>query len=96
MNYDDQKQSPVTITSESVKTEDMYEVILHNDDINEAGYVVASLMRVFKHNKHLAVKIMLEAHNCGKSVAEVEAETMAKLHKDQLQSCGLVVSVSRI
>ena len=80
----------------SVKTEDFCQVLLHNDDHNAADYVVDCLMRVFGHKTPLAIKIMLEAHENGKSIAEVEGESRAKRHRDQLQSCGLSSTVEKI
>jgi ATP-dependent Clp protease adaptor protein ClpS len=89
-------EKPVTSTSVAERLEDMYQVILHNDDHNGMEHVVLCLMRIFGHKEHLAVKIMMEAHNRGKAIAEVEAETPAKLHKDQLQSCGLSATVEKV
>jgi ATP-dependent Clp protease adaptor protein ClpS len=89
-------QSPSLQTLEQEKLEDMYQVILHNDDHNTAEHVVQCLMRVFGHNEQLATKIMLEAHTTGKAVAEVEGETEARLHRDQLQSFGLTATVEKV
>ena len=44
----------------------------------------------------LATKIMFEAHNNGKSIAEVEGEETAKLHCQQLQSFRLTATVEKI
>jgi ATP-dependent Clp protease adapter protein ClpS len=38
---------------------------------------------------------MVEAHERGKAVAEVEAETPARLHHDQLTSFGLSAAISK-
>lgn len=78
------------------KPEDLYQVILHNDDHNTMEHVVYSLMQVFGHPQPLAVKIMLEAHERGQAIAEVEAETLARRHRDQLQSFGLTATVEPI
>ena len=76
--------------------EDLFQVVLHNDDWNTMDHVVRCLMRIFGHSEALAVKIMLEAHARGKAIAEVEAETEAKKHRDQLQSAGLIATVERV
>jgi ATP-dependent Clp protease adapter protein ClpS len=76
--------------------ESFFQVVLHNDDHNEAGYVARCLMRVFAHEQTLAVKIMMEAHTKGKSIAEVEAESPAVKHKDQLRSLGLIATVEKV
>jgi len=90
------EDSPITETGVKKRLEDMYQVILHNDDRNRAEFVVLCLVRVFNHSEDLAVKIMLEAHTTGLAIAEVEAETEAKLHRDQLQSYGLNATVEKV
>ena len=72
-----------------VALEPMYQVVLHNDDVHSMDFVVDSLMRVFKHTEAVAVHIMLEAHQRGRAVAEVEEKERALAHRDQLQSLGL-------
>ncbi|MCE9614695.1 MAG: ATP-dependent Clp protease adaptor ClpS [Lentisphaerae bacterium] len=74
----------------------MYQVVLHNDDHNSMEFVVLCLMRVFGHTADLAAKIMLEAHDRGRAIAEVEAEAEAKVHRDQLQSFGLSATVEKV
>ena len=74
----------------------MYQVVLHNDDYNEAMFVVRCLVRVFKHTADLAYKIMMEAHTTGRAIAQVEGEAEAKKHCAQLQSAGLGATVEEI
>ncbi len=76
--------------------EDICQVILHNDDHNEAGYVAECLMRVFGHGEDLAVKIMMEAHQKGRAIAEVETESPAIQHRDQLRGFGLSSTVEKV
>jgi ATP-dependent Clp protease adapter protein ClpS len=76
--------------------EEFFQVILHNDDHNEAGYVARSLMQVFGHGEDLAVKIMMEAHRRGRAIAEVEAESPAIQHRDQLRGLGLSSTVEKV
>ena len=78
------------------RLEDLYQVVLHNDDWNTVDHVVLCLVRVFGHPEALAVKIMFEAHTEGRAIAEVEAETEAKLHRDQLQSWKLSATVEKV
>lgn len=79
-----------------LKKERICQVVLHNDDVNRAGHVVSCLQVVFAYNLPLAAKIMLEAHERGKAVAEVEAETLAHEHRDQLQAYGLSATVEPV
>lgn len=85
--------TPVISSETSSAIERLYEVVLHNDDVNPMDHVVVSLMRVFGHTVEIAVRVMLEAHYRGQAVAEVEAETPARAHRDQLQSLGLIATI---
>ena len=78
------------------KAEDMYQVVLYNDDAIAAEHVVQCLITVFKHSMSLAFKIMMEAHKNGRSIAEVEGESLAKRHCQQLKSAQLTVSVEKV
>ena len=86
MNESETTAMPVGVVDDESLLEGMYQVILHNDDHNSMDHIVASLGKVFGHAPQLAEKIMMEAHGRGSAVAEVEAESPAKLHRDQLQS----------
>jgi ATP-dependent Clp protease adapter protein ClpS len=85
-----------TSTDSTSAIEAICQVVLHNDDHNVADYVVLCLMKVFKHDETLAVKIMMEAHTRGRSIAEVEAESLAVRHRDQLRSLGLSATVEKV
>ena len=87
---------PAIGTSSLERLEDICQVILYNDDFNEADYVARCLQKVFGHNEALAIKIMQEAHVNGRAIAEVEAATPARRHRDQLQSMSLTATVETI
>lgn len=53
-------------------------------------------MQIFGHAASLATKIMFEAHNHGKAIAEVEGKESAELHCQQLKSFGLTASMEKI
>lgn len=89
-------ERPAVGTGSAVEIEDLYQVVLWNDDHNTMEHVVECLMRVFAHPLQLAQKIMREAHEKGRAVAEVEAESLAILHRDQLQSMGLTATLEKI
>ena len=92
----DTTHTPATDTGILEQLDDLYQVILHNDDHNAMERVVHCLMQVFGHSQDLAIKIMLEAHDRGSAIAEVEAESQAQLHRDQLQSFGLSATVEKV
>lgn len=87
---------PAVADKDTPATEDICQVVLHNDDHNEAGYVAECLIRVFGHVQDLAWKIMMEAHRRGRAIAEVEAESPAIRHRDQLRSLGLSATVEKV
>jgi ATP-dependent Clp protease adapter protein ClpS len=89
-------QQPAAATGGQTQLEDIWQVVLHNDDHNRMEHVVICLMRVFQHPLQLAVKIMLEAHHRGRAVAEVEGESPARRHRAQLQSFGLTATVNKV
>lgn len=87
---------PVIADEARHEVEPVCQVVLHNDDHNEGGQVALCLMRVFGHNDQLAWKIMMEAHQNGRAIAEVEEETPAIKHRDELRSCGLSATVEKV
>ena len=89
-------RDPVDLAGIDSRQEDIYQVLIHNDDVNTVEHVVHCLMKVFGHNTHLAVKIMLEAHENGQAIAQVEGHVDAKLHRDQLQSYSLVSTIEKV
>lgn len=89
-------KTPASHSRSTPAIEDICQVILHNDDHNEAGYVARCLMQVFGHGEDMAVKIMMEAHRRGRSIAEVEAESAAIRHRDQLRGLGLSATVEKV
>jgi ATP-dependent Clp protease adapter protein ClpS len=88
--------APAVEAETKSRPEDLWQVVLHNDDVNSMIHVVTCLMQVFGHPWALACKIMLEAHRLGRAVAEVENETPARRHRDQLRSFGLSATVERL
>jgi ATP-dependent Clp protease adaptor protein ClpS len=87
---------PAKAAGDAAEHDGPWQVILFNDDHTYAGFVVLCLMRVFGHNEQVAQKVMLEAHNRGRAIAEVEEKEKAQLHKDQLQSFGLTAAIEKI
>ena len=71
----------------------MSQVVIFNDNHNTVDHVVACLMRTFGHSGALATKIMLEAHNRGRAIAEVEETAQAQAHCAQLLQAGLGATV---
>jgi len=76
--------------------ESLFQVVVHNDAHNTMEYVTICMMKVFGHSFQLAFKIMLEAHERGRAIAEVEGESRARSHQDQLVNLGLAATIEKL
>lgn len=70
-----------------------WKVLLHNDDKNEMGYVVRTIMELTPLNEQESKVRMMEAHETGVALLVVTHKERAELYKDQFQSKSLVVSI---
>jgi ATP-dependent Clp protease adaptor protein ClpS len=70
-----------------------WRVLLHNDDVNDMVYVIASLMEITHLEKQRAMLATLEAHTEGVALLTVAHQELAELYKDQLTSKGLSVTI---
>lgn len=70
------------------KRQPRYAVILHNDDVNTAEFVVGVLQKVFHYDQPKAFQLMLRAHVSGRSVVWSGVLEVAELKADQIRSCG--------
>lgn len=64
----------------------MYRVLVHNDPITTADFVVRVLSEVFEKDLHAAIAIMQEAHNTGVALVEVVPLERAEFLVDQAHS----------
>lgn len=73
-----------------------YAVILHNDDVNEMGYVATALMKsVPDLSPEQAVDIMMQAHLHGKATVIVCPLELAELYRDRLEGFGLTATIGK-
>lgn len=73
-----------------------YAVILHNDDVNEMGYVVRTLLHCVPDlSPEQAVEIMLEAHHHGQAVVVVCPLELAELYRERLEDRGLTATIEK-
>ena len=82
--------------SSTIQLDGMCQVVLYNDDVNSFEHVIKTVMQVFEHPHAIAMKLAWDAHQNGKTVAQVEGREDAVLHKQQLQSAGLTAEVERV
>lgn len=96
MNNSNTKTVTKPKAGQSVQHEPMCQVVLHDDDNNTVAHVIHCLQLVFAYDLSMATKIMLEAHERGKAIAEVEGKAAALDHRDQLRAYGLSATVEPI
>jgi ATP-dependent Clp protease adaptor protein ClpS len=69
-----------------------FNVLLHNDDVNEMGYVVRTIMELTALTRAEAAERMLEAHHRGKTVLLTTHKERAELYCEQFASKGLTAT----
>ncbi len=70
-----------------------WKVLLHNDDVNDMGYVVTTIVELTSLNRHTAAHRMLEAHNGGVALLLVTHREHAELLCEQFASKRLTVTI---
>ncbi|MSQ12512.1 MAG: ATP-dependent Clp protease adaptor ClpS [Dehalococcoidia bacterium] len=89
-------RAPDEVTKRLDQLVPRYAVILYNDDVNEMGYVVQSLLKcVPALSTQRAEEIMLETHNSGRAVVIVCPLEQAELYHDRLTSCRLTSTIEK-
>lgn len=71
----------------------VWNVLLHNDDVNEAGYVVETIIELTTLQPRDAMMRMLEAHKTGLSCVIQTHREHAELLMEQFGSKGLTVTI---
>jgi ATP-dependent Clp protease adaptor protein ClpS len=73
-----------------------YAVILHNDDVNDMVYVIATItMCVPEVDMEQAAAIMWEAHHNGQAHVITCPLERAELYRDRLESRGLTATIEK-
>ena len=70
-----------------------WKVLLHNDDINDARYVVRTLMKLVHMNFPNATDVMITAHTRGVATVTLTHKERAELYRDQFRSQGLTATI---
>ncbi len=73
----------------------MYKVLLHDDPKILMDTVVKALQVVFRYDIMKALKIMTTVHETGIGLCKIEPLEPAELHKDQLETYKLTVTLER-
>lgn len=70
-----------------------WKVLLHNDDDNEMGYVVETIIELTALTPQAALVRMIEAHRTGVSMLLATHQEHAELLQEQFVSKGLTVTI---
>jgi len=70
-----------------------YKVLLHNDDVNEMGFVIQAIVELTPLNKDRAVEATLEADKTGIALLLVTHKERAELYQDQFRTKALSVTI---
>jgi len=76
-----------------VETLPPWNVLLHNDDVNDMGFVVESLCRFARLSLPAATRCTMEAHKKGLSLVLATHREHAELVAEQLTSLRLTVTI---
>lgn len=70
-----------------------YKVLLHNDDVNDVGHVIQSIIDLTPLDRQAAFHRTREAHETGVSLLLVTHKERAELYRDQFRTKRLTVSI---
>jgi len=70
-----------------------YRVLLHNDDVNDVGYVVDTILELTTLTPQMALIRMLEAHHTGQALLLTTHREYAELLCERFDSKQLTVSM---
>jgi ATP-dependent Clp protease adaptor protein ClpS len=70
-----------------------WDVLLHNDDVNDMVHVVETIQELVALDQQHALLCMLEAHNEGVAILITTHRERAELLQEQFDSRGLTVSI---
>lgn len=89
------EEATKTLTREKTKFQQLppYKVLLHNDDVNDMGYVVRTIMELVHLNQQDAQLRMWEAHTTGVALLLVTHKERAELVAEQFASKKLTVTI---
>ncbi len=87
------EEMPMGLEETKTQTPFPYKVILHNDDVNEMGYVVETINKLTPLNLQQAYEKMMEAHLTGQTLLLVTHRERAELYQEQFSSCTMTVTI---
>lgn len=79
----------------SPKDDDIYKLLLWNDDTNNMEYVMTCLIKVCKLTVEESFSIMLEAHTKGKAVAKTGTYDIVMSMKEALNKMNIEATIEK-
>lgn len=79
----------------SSKNDDVYKLLLWNDEVNSMEYVMECLIKICKLTVEESFTIMMEAHSKGKAVAKKGSYDEMVSMKDALNKMNLEATVEK-
>jgi len=70
-----------------------WKVLLHNDDKNEFGFVIRTIVELTPLEETAAIERTIEAHKTGVALLLTTHKERAELYRDQFQSKSLTVTI---
>lgn len=87
-----QEDSEVAV-AEIEKTIDIYQLIVHNDEVNTFDWVIAALIAVCKHNYEQAEQCAVLVHTRGKYAVKEGSMKQLKPLKDAITERGINATI---
>ena len=73
-----------------------WKIVLHNDEVNTAEYVVNKVQEITKLEEETAVQRVLEAHKNGIALLLTTHKERAELLVEMFESCKITVTMEKV
>lgn len=70
-----------------------FKVLLHNDDVHDVEYVVATLIKAASLAYFPALKVTMEAHQTGVALVATTHRELAEFYAERITSAGLTATI---
>ncbi|MBL8759629.1 MAG: ATP-dependent Clp protease adaptor ClpS [Phycisphaerae bacterium] len=70
-----------------------FKVLLHNDDVHDVEYVVATLIKAASLSYFPALKVTMEAHQTGVALVATTHRELAEFYAERIASAGLTATI---
>ena len=89
---------PIVRDDDDVRTEPLYRILIHNDDVTPFEYVIRVLKRIFMLSQELAEHVAETAHDEGVAIVMIrprpEAEKLIGIARTQARADGYPLTFS--